>query len=187
MIIQGKQGGGSLKITNMAYSNMENRIKKYYKNLNLVKAKKIQKESYIKRLERIEKDYNRLNKSIRLNSDLQGVTYDRVIVSGGSLPMSDMDKQVESIFKKFEQDIVNLYERVFTTECEVRALEGNNDKLNELLNLLSDESQKVIELKYNQNYSYERIAEEVPMSKANVYRKIKLILKELYSYDELKK
>ena len=178
--------GGSVKISDEVYAKMENRIKRYYGNISLINVKEMQIESYKKRLKRISEDYERLNGEIAINPDIKAVCYDKAKVLGGSLPSSTMDRQIESIFGKLENETVSLNEKIYLAGYEMRRLEEENDALREYINLLRNEDRNILEMKYGRSYSFEKIADEILMSKTNVYRRISLIIKELYLLIELK-
>lgn len=175
-----------MKISEKAYEEMEDRIKKYYGNIRLINVKETKIESYKKRLRRINEDYERLNGEIALNPDIKAVHYDKAAVSGGGLPSSTMDRQIESIFGKLENEAVSLNEKIYLAGYEIRRLEEENDALEEYINLLRNEDRRILEMKYGKNYSFEKIADEVLMSKTNVYRRISLMIRELYLLIELK-
>lgn len=168
-----------MRINENEFAEMESKIKDYYRNINLIKAKEKQIEFYKNRLQRIDEDIIRLNNNLSLNPDIHGVAYDGIKVSGGILS-SSMERQIDNIYDKLENEKDRLNEIICTARYDIRRIEEKNDSLREIMLLLSDDNRKILELRYIKNYSYERIAEEVLLSKSNVVRRINQMIQELW-------
>ena len=170
-----------MRIKETEFAEMESKVKDYYRNINLIKAKEKQIEFYKNRLQRIDEDIIRLNNNLSLNPDIHGIAYDGIKVSGG-ISSSSMERQIDNIYDKLENEKNRLNEIICTTRYDIRRIEEKNDSLREIMLLLSDDNRKILELRYIKNYSYERIAEEVLISKSNVVRRINQMIEELWLF-----
>lgn len=172
---------------NLVYSDcadMEEQLKRYYFNKRTINLK----EEYIKRLEKrleiVTMEYDNINKTFNFNTDLQAIIYDKIVVKGGQLPCSNVDRQIENRFLKLENENKELNNKILEISSLIRELETENDCLDEAIQLLDEESYKIIELRYSRKYSYEKISYELLISVSNVYKKIKFIKKCLIKWIE---
>lgn len=163
---------------NLVYSNcvdIEEQLKKYYLNKRTIKLKREYIEELKRRLETVCREYENINKTFSFTADLKAVIYSETVVKGGQLPCSDVDKQIEIMFYKLENEQKELNNKILETSSLIRKLQADNDCLDEVIQLLDEESYKVIELRYNRKYSYEKISYELSISVSNIYKKIKFI------------
>lgn len=155
----------------------EEKLKGYFNTVKLINIK----ETYLMRLqERLEKaknDLERADKSFTLSSDMQGVVYDRVLVDGGSLPQSSMDRELERIFFRLEEEVSKISTEIVLTNIVIRQLEKSNDAVEGFLNELDDLEKEIFMLRFGHQMSFEAIAKEIHMAKSNVDRKFRKMLK----------
>lgn len=167
-----------MKLCTEDYIKLENSIKEYYQRGKLIQAK----ERYIKdlerRLETLEKDMSNIG-FFHLKSDLQGVVYDKVLVTGGQLPCSDMDRQIERIYFKLEQEKEHLTNEILLNNISIRDMKKENDMMEQALSMLNEQAQQILLFKFDKEYSYEEIANNLPLSKSNIRRKMIDILNDL--------
>lgn len=123
-----------------------------------------------------------INTDFQLNSDLRGIQYDRVITDGGQMPCSDMDRQIEIIFDRLDREKEQLQNEIYLNNILIRKMEWENDCMEEVLSLLDKESGSLIELKYSQKLSCEKIAERFSMSASNVSKKLKEVKRDLIKW-----
>lgn len=173
------------KFLHLVYSNcvdIEEQLKKYYLNKRTIKLKKEYIEELKKRLETVRREYEDINKTFTFTADLQAVTYSETVVKGGQLPCSDVDRQIESMFFRLENEKKELNNKILETSSLIRQLQADNDCLDEAIKLLDEESYKIIELRYNRKYSYEKISYELLISVSNIYKKIRFIKRNLIKW-----
>lgn len=169
----------------LVYSNcvdIEEQLKKYYLNKRTIKLKQEYIEELKKRLETVCREYEDINKTFSFTADLQAVTYSETVVKGGQLPCSDVDRQIESMFFRLENEKKELNNKILETSSLIRQLQSDNDCLDEVIKLLDEESYKIIELRYNRKYSYEKISYELLISVSNIYKKIRFIKRNLIKW-----
>lgn len=169
-----------MNFTYADYTTVENMICNYYQNIKVIETNKKQLEKLRERLEKVSDDYNKVD--FVLSSDLKAVQYDGVSVSGGSLPASSMDRQIESIFTKIEQEKESLKKQLLLTNMLIRKLEGENDLIEQLLGLLDNESKELIQLKYQNELSYKQITFRTNISESNISKKLKRIKRDLIKW-----
>ena len=157
------------------YKKIEIMIIEYYLNLKMISAK----TERVQKLKEILKNIDNWH----LDTDIQAVNNDKICVSGGALPYSSMDKQIDNIFTNIEiieKEKEHIYTEIIKNEHLIRELEKKNIKTNELLSMLDKESQELLYLKYGEEYSYDEIAEKILTCKSNVHIKIKNIMRDLH-------
>lgn len=163
---------------NLVYSNcvdIEEQLKKYYLNKRTIKLKREYIEELKRRLETVCREYENINKTFSFTADLKAVIYSETVVKGGQLPCSDVDRQIESMFFRLENEKKGINNKILETSSLIRQLQADNDCLDEAIKLLDEESYKIIEMRYNRKYSYEKISYELLISVSSVSKRLKCI------------
>lgn len=154
----------------------------YYNNIKVIKANEEKTKKLRERLEKIKKDYSEANSNFLLDTDLKAIKYDRINVSGGSLPASNMDRQVDIIFSAIEEEKKSINKQLLLINILIRKLEGENDLIEQLLGLLDDESKELIQLKFQNGLSYKQIAYKTSISEGNISKKLKKVKRDLIKW-----
>lgn len=154
----------------------------YYSNIKVIETNKRQSEKLRERLEKIKNDYSEANSNFLLDTDLKAVKYDRISVSGGSLPASSMDRQVDIIFSRIEEEKESINKQLLLINILIRKLEGENDLIEQLLGLLNEESKELIQLKFQSRLSYKQIAYKTSISEGNISKKLKKVKRDLIKW-----
>ncbi len=157
------------------FNNIDKYLKKYYLNKRTIKAKQEHIEELKRRLEMVNIEYNNIDKTFVLKTDLKSVTYDNITVKGGYVLGSSIDRQIENIFLRLENEKNNLSNKILETSVLIWQLQADNDCFDEVFYLLDEESNIIMEMRYNRKYSYEKISYELSISVSSVYKKIKFI------------
>lgn len=175
-------GGQQMTITEEnSKQQITNDIKKYFQNLRLIQWYETRLEKLNERLENIENDRNGANFSAELSTDLQAVRYDSVVVQGGQLPSSMMDREIELIYKKLDKEYQSTQAEILDTKMLIRKLEKENEQMEFYFSSLKKEYYEVLKLKFQQGKSMVNVALAMNMSKSTINR----MLKEIYT--EIKK
>lgn len=154
-----------------------NNIKKYFHNLKVIQWQKTKVEKLYERLESIEKDRKSTDFSESFHTDLQAVRYDKVIVQGGQLPSSMMDREIELIYQKLDREYQSTQAEILDTNILIRKLEKENEKMEFCLNNLKEEYFKIVEQKFKYGKNIITIALEMNISKSSISR----ILNDVYN------
>lgn len=178
------QGREEKERGNHVNKRIELRLKQYYANGKRIQDKTEQVEKLTSRLKKIEEDIQNANKHFRLSADLQAVSYGSEKTAGGALPASKMDRQIERIFTKIEQEREETLEEILLANLEIRRLSKENDGIERLLGRLTDEVRDLVYLRYSNGESFEKIAARYHMSKSNICKKIYGVLFGLQKLDE---
>lgn len=167
----------------MNYSNYcaaEKLLREYYENKQKIRFK----ENYLKELERdltVIQD-KLINTNIVLNTDLSSVNYAEISVKCGQLSCSDMEKQIENIFSRLEKEKEHIENEIIIVNTEILILNNKNRSMESIINLLSDENRKLIELRFANKLSFERISNILHMSRTGVRRKIDFIFLDILKF-----
>lgn len=160
-----------------ARQEITNDIKQYFQNLKLMQWYQARLEKLNERLENIENDRSGTNFCAELNTDLQAVRYDGIIVQGGQLPTSMMDRQIELIYKKLDREYQSTQAEILDTKMLMRKIEKENETLDFYFSDLKKEYLEVLKLRFQQSKSIVNVALGMSMSKSTVSR----ILNEIYN------
>ena len=152
-------------------------IEKYYRNKKAIEGQNKRLERLYTRLKAIQEDINSPNLKHSFRTDVRGVSYDSVIVSGGSLPSSCMDREIEHIYQGLEMDYKNTESEILRTKALIRKLEDECGDMEFYLGMLSDECKCMVDMKYRQKKSHYQIADELNLSEATVCR----LFRDIYS------
>lgn len=148
----------------------------------MIETNKRQAEKLRERLEKIKNDYSEANSNFLLDTDLKAVKYDRINVSGGSLPASSMDRQIDIIFSRIEEEKESINKQLLLINILIRKMEGENDLIEQLLGLLNEESKELIQLKFQSRLSYKQIAYKTSISEGNISKKLKKVKRDLIKW-----
>lgn len=152
---------------------MQEDVKKYYQNLKAIKLQYIRLESLKRRLDSIQEDINAPTFNHSLKTDLKGVSYDGIVVSGGHLPSSSMDREIENIYIELEKNYKRTECEILRTNNLIRSLKAECSDMEFYINLLNDEQKKALELKYDKKKSQVQISFELNISTTSVSRLLK--------------
>ena len=150
-----------MEISDLVTCQIKKEIRRYYQNKKAIEVQKKRLEKLYARLEAIQDDINSSNMRHNFKADVPGVSYDRVIVSGGGLPTSFMEKEI------------------LRTKGLIRKLEEDSGDMDFYLSMLSEESKSILDMKYKEKKSLYQIAQAVCMSEATISRVLKDIFMDI--------
>lgn len=171
-----------MNFTYFDYAKLEKMLYDYYDNIKVIETNKRQSEKLRERLEKIKNDYSEANSNFLMDTDLKAVKYDRINVSGGSLPASSMDRQIDIIFSRIEEEKESINKQLLLINILIRKMEGENDLIEQLLGLLNEESKELIQLKFQSRLSYKQIAYKTSISEGNISKKLKKVKRDLIKW-----
>lgn len=154
----------------------ENKIIKYYQNIKEIQWQNVRSIKLQERLKKVKLDIEHSNIILCIPSISIDYSIDKV--DGGKVE-SSIDKAVDKAFYKLEEEVNRINAELIEVGIIIRKLEGDNDKMEYTLNLLNDESKKLIKLKYGQKESQTKIAYELNMSRATIELMREEILKDI--------
>lgn len=145
-------------------------IERYYKNVRLLEWKREQKIKLEQRLLKVKEDRkgSACLKYTMLNTDIQGVNYDRVVVMGGTLPISPMENEIERMYARLDYEYNETMLKLTILGQEIREKETDNEKIEFYLNQLETEHRKALDLKYLDKKSITEISFILHVSKSTV-------------------
>lgn len=161
--------------------NMDSELKRYYQNKKLIKMKQEYIEKLEARLMSIKRAYAYIDSSFELKDNLQSVLYDKEVVDGGSIPCSDVDRQIDNITLGLDREVNIINNKIICAEVEICKVENANDLVDEVLKSINEDDHKIIELRYNKKYSVLKISLECHMSTSSVNKSIKNIKDKIYT------
>lgn len=165
------------------YPAMESGLIRYYKNKRAIEAKQRLLEKLSLRLYALEGDSRNANTSLVLDTDIGSVRYDKAHVTGGKKE-STMERQIEHIFTRIENEWERLNEEILLNRISIRKMENENDAMEELMGFLDEKSKELLFFRYGEDLSYEVIAEKLDISKSNVARRITVIIGKLQKWNQ---
>lgn len=168
-----------MEISDLVTCQIKKEIRRYYQNKKAIEVQKKRLEKLYARLEVIQDDINSSNMRHNFKADVPGVSYDRVIVSGGGLPTSFMEKEIERIYRELEQSYKNTENEILRTKGLIRKLEEDSGDMDFYLSMLSEESKSILDMKYKEKKSLYQIAQAVCMSEATISRVLKDIFMDI--------
>lgn len=161
------------------YLQIEKMLTEYYEKLKLIELNRKQIEKLQERLERTDNDCKMASHTFILNPNIKAITYDKVNIVGGSLPCSMIDRQIDTIFTKIEEEKESLNKQILLSNILIRKLESENDFVEKMLGLLNEENRQIIKLKYYYKLSYDDISVKSNISRGNIGKQLKKIKRDL--------
>lgn len=172
-----------MKIYDQMIQQMKRELLEYYKNRKAITIHEKRLEKLYASLKSIQEDIDSSKFNYCLETDLKGISYDGVMVMGGSLPTSNMDNEIERIYKNLERDRQHTLQEILDTKALIRKLENKCSEMEIYLNMLSDESCQLLQLKYQEGNSIYQLSCIFNVSEATISRNIKDIF---YDFVKLK-
>ena len=156
----------------------EEKIKEYF---NIVEKINLLNNLIISLEEKKEilKDKNR-NLQLDFNIDIKSIVINDMPKSNGdgtSYFESNIMKQIqnnERIIEKIEEDILNQKDEIFRLEIK-------NEKMKNIINLLSEDYKQMLEFRYRKNVNELGIANKLSISIAQYHRNKQKIIKSIYN------
>lgn len=143
-------------------------VEGYYKNLRVIQHQQLRLHNLMTRAESINEDRNNPKLDFSLNTDIGAITYDGIVVTGGKIPRSKVENDLERIYARLDKEYEDTQKEILNTKYLIRSLERQNEKIELYLNLLHEEAKNLLEMKYTKRKGITQISLEMNMSKSTV-------------------
>lgn len=153
-------------------------LKEYYSDILNLKLLNNKLEVLKKTKDKIEHDINESN--ITLTPYLTSVDYSNVKVST-LIGQSTQEKSIDIAYLQLEKQLEDTLADIILTDIEIMDLERKAYQVGYILSTLSEESQKLISLRYKDKYTVLNLALKFNMSPSNMSRTINKVLHGIYS------
>ncbi len=171
-----------MTITRQDIKDLKNKISLYYDNQKRIKIYKEKLDILNQKSKEIETEITGLNLQENLRTDIYGVNYDRIIVNGGKKE-SFVEREIERIYKKFEEELEELQNDIVVTKETIRRLEKANLDMMCHISQLNEFQQKILELRYKDKKRIYEVAGLLNMSETSINHNIKLICESILMRD----
>jgi DNA-directed RNA polymerase specialized sigma subunit len=126
--------------------------------------------------EKIKHDIASSNFSIE--SGIKGIDYSKEIVKSSKIS-SPQEAGIESAFRRMEKQLKAAENEILVVECAVRDMEIKVNDIEFLINRLEKDAKMFVQLRYEQNSSFQYIGNELHISETSAWRFGYNILKDL--------
>ncbi|MCI8342564.1 MAG: hypothetical protein HFE62_05060 [Firmicutes bacterium] len=145
-------------------------VKKYYQNKKEIEGQKKRLEMLDKRIAGIQEDMKNPFLNHSLKTYVRGTVYETAVVSGGALPSSVMEREIEAIYKNLETELQNAQSSVLKAKADIWELERQNSNMDFYMSILSEEFVKLFDMRFLEKKSIVKISMDLNMSEATVSR-----------------
>ncbi len=161
-----------------SFKLIKNEILRYYQNKKAVDAHKRRIEGLCRRLNEIEQDLEGCNFRRHFETDIKGVAYDGVTVSGG-MKESFMEREIERIYRDLEREKVETENQIIMAKNTIGRLERDCAAMEVCLGMLDEEKRNILDMKYAGGKKHYQIAAALNMSESSVNRGLREICGEI--------
>lgn len=159
----------------------EQKIIQYFQNLKEIKWLRTKLTKLEARKNQIENDIK--NNNFYLSpDDNMSVDYSLESVSSSPVCLSPIEKKIDAAFKKLEKELENVCTEILEIKMTIRELEQKTEKINFILELLTEEKQKLIKFRYEEKQNYTYISNKLHMSKSTINKNKENVLCEISQY-----
>jgi len=162
-------------------SNIENKLKNYFRKEPVIVAKNKQLEKIVKCIEELEQQMKTSNYNIPEESS-SPTWGDKVQTSSNGT--SYVERELMNIVSRKEVELGDWYKKKYTLEAEIRQIEIDCAALETNISLLDEESLKLLKLKYAEGKTETSIALEMNIEQSWVNRKRKKILEYIATWEK---
>lgn len=148
---------------------VKKKIEQYYYNEKVIAWNQKELERLTKRLQEIEQDRNSPLLPASLNTDLQGVRYDRIGGKAG-IVQSPMERNIEAIYSRLDKNYEETQQKILELKIKIQKLEDSQEQIAFYIHMLKEESKKLLEYKHKQNKGILQISYSMNLSKSSVSR-----------------
>lgn len=148
---------------------VKKKIEQYYYNEKVMVWNQKELERLTKRLQEIEQDRNSPLLPASLNTDLQGVRYDRIGGKAG-IVQSPMERNIEAIYSRLDKNYEETQQKILELKIKIQKLEDSQEQIAFYIHMLKEESKKLLEYKHKQNKGILQISYSMNLSKSSVSR-----------------
>lgn len=162
---------------------VKKKIEQYYYNEKVIAWNQKELERLTKRLQEIEQDRNSPLLPASLNTDLQGVRYDRIGGKAG-IVQSPMERNIEAIYSRLDKNYEETQQKILELKIKIVRQEDERKETEFYLHLLNEENKRLLQYKFKDKKSVTEIALLLHLSKSTVCRSFYEVYKWLYKIME---
>lgn len=155
----------------------EKKVKDYFLRLKKIEFYQSCILNTQERLKRVQQNIEKSN--IILCSTYSSIDYSADKIEGSPTIYNGIEKKIDSAFNMLEEQEKKLNQTLIELQVNIDNLQMKNEEIGFILNLLNDESKKIIDLVYKKEKNLYNIADNLHMSKSNVARKKEQILEDI--------
>ena len=175
--------GAEALINKKEIEAVKEKIEQYYYNEKVLAWNQKELERLTRRLQEIEQDRNSPLLPVSLDTDLQGVRYDRIGGKSGVV-QSPIDRNIEAIYDRLDKNYEETQEKILDLKIKIAKQEDERKKVEFYIHFLSEENRKLLQYKFQNKKSVTEIAFLLHLSKSTVCRSFYEIYKWLYKIME---
>lgn len=161
--------GRKLLINKKEIEAVKEKIEQYYYNEKVLAWNQKELERLTRRLQEIEQDRNSPLLPVSLDTDLQGIRYDRIGGKSGVV-QSPIDRNIETIYDRLDRNYEQTQQKILDLKINIQKLEDSQEQIAFYIHMLKEESKKVLEYKHKQNKGILQISYIMNLSKSSVSR-----------------
>ncbi len=162
---------------------VKKKIEQYYYNEKVIAWNQKELERLTKRLQEIEQDRNSPLLPVSLDTDLQGVCYDRIGGRAG-IAQSPMERNIEAIYSRLDRNYKETQQKILELKITIAKQEDERKKTEFYIHLLKEENRQLLQYKFQNKKSVTEIAFLLHLSKSTICRSFYETYKWLYKIME---
>lgn len=161
--------GAEALINKKEIEAVKEKIEQYYYNEKVLAWNQKELERLTRRLQEIEQDRNSPLLPVSLDTDLQGIRYDRIGGKSGVV-QSPIDRNIEAIYDRLDKNYEETQEKILDLKIKIQKLEDSQEQIAFYMHMLKEESKKILEYKHKQKKGILQISFIMNLSKSSVSR-----------------
>lgn len=165
------------------FRKTEGLLFRHYRNIKRKDRLEFKRALLEKRIESIRLDIRECN--VEISEGLGGMDYSRDRVSCSSDNCGHAERQLIQGIEKLENELKHSRRERLKLNQRIRTLSEQIAEIDYMLNMLDEESRRIIDCRYGEEYNIRQIAEVCCMAETTVRRKRKDIIADVAKYIEL--
>lgn len=169
--------GGKAMISEELFKETEKKIFSYYRNLKEINKLKQRVEVLSRQKEAIEKDIRETN--VDIEPEIKAVDYSKERVQSSSANSSYIEAALIKEIEKLERERKDTIQKILDCNARIREIETSTSEMEYVINDLSEEYKRFLELKYKELKALEYIADNLSIGKTTACRRRKEIIENI--------
>lgn len=159
-------------MTNM-YSKVEGMLYNHYRRKKRIQSLKSRLVRIENRIERLRRDIKECN--IDLDDTLKAIDYSRDSIQSGEVT-SNIERELERATDKILKELETSMKEKWKTIKKIRDLEKQVENIELLLEELTEEELRIVELKYGEQLNDREVSERLYMARSTMQRKKGIVI-----------
>lgn len=164
----------------MTFNEAEEKVKKYYDGIRVIRGLKYRLEVYEKRKADLENKIN--NSVIKLEDNYTAVSYDGIGGSLGGVKVSPQEKAVDRAFLVLEKSLEGVNAEILIIEEQISDIAAENSDIEYILQEMKPEYKEIIESLYKYEKGALKTSVDSNMDRATIYRKKDKVIYEVMKW-----